>query len=51
MTTYDYITVPVSLTADDTLTNIKQYGSTGWKLVVIYNGLMFFERRTKTKVG
>lgn len=52
MTTFEYISVQdISTSADDFLATIKQYGLTGWKFVLVYNGFIFFERQIRTEVN
>lgn len=51
MITFEYVSVVAPPAYDDFLITLKQYGSTGWRFVVVYNGYVFFERRTKTKVS
>lgn len=51
MITFEYTNVvaPADYVAfQDALT---QYGSTGWRFVVVHNGYMFFERKVKIKVN
>lgn len=51
MITYEYISVLIPPTIEDTMTILKSYGDTGWYVAAMYNGYIFFERRIKVKVG
>jgi hypothetical protein len=50
VTTYEYISVLIPPTIDDTMAILKAYGDTGWKVAAMYNGYIFFERRVKIKI-
>lgn len=51
MIKYEYISVAIPANIDLTMLVLKEYGDTGWCMVTMYNGYIFFERRTKVKVG
>ena len=47
---YEYIKVAIPDSVDETIQILNEYGSTGWGMTVMYNGFIFFERRTKVKI-
>lgn len=51
MIKYEYISIPIPASLVDHMACLKEYGDIGWRLVQMFNGYIFFERRTKTKVG
>ena len=50
MITYEYISVLIPATIDETMSTLKAYGDTGWRVAAMYNGYIFFERRVKIKI-
>lgn len=50
MIKYEYISIAIPDSVDDTIKLLNEYGNTGWCMTVMYNGFIFFERRTKVKV-
>lgn len=51
MTTFEYINVAAPTDYQSFQDALTQYGSTGWRFVIVHNGYMFFERKIKTKVN
>ena len=51
MIKYEYISIAIPASIIDTMDVLKEYGDTGWRIASMYNGYIFFERRTKVKVG
>ncbi len=51
MIKYEYISVAIPASIVDMMSVLKEYGDTGWRLAAMYSGYIFFERRTKFKVG
>jgi hypothetical protein len=51
MIKYEYISIVIPASIDLTMAILKEYGDIGWCMVTMYNGYIFFERRTKVKVG
>lgn len=51
MITFEYASYPAPADYQSFQDMLTQYGLTGWRFVVVYNGYMFFERRNKTKIG
>lgn len=51
MIKYEHISIAIPASILDTMDVLKEYGDTSWCMVTMYNGYIFFERRTKVKVG
>jgi len=51
MITFEYINIAAPADYQAFQDALTQYGSTGWRFVVVYNGYIFFERKIKTKVN
>lgn len=51
MIKYEYISISIPASIVDTMAVLKEYGDTGWRIAAMYNSYIFFERRTKIKVG
>lgn len=49
MITYDYLPVLMPSTYDAVVKMLQDYGSTGWRFVLVYNGYAFFEKKMKTE--
>lgn len=48
--TYEYINVAIPPSLEETMSTLKSYGDTGWRVAAMINGYIFFERRVKTKM-
>jgi hypothetical protein len=48
--TYEYINVAIPPSLEETMSTLKSYGDTGWRVAAMHSGYIFFERRVKTKM-
>lgn len=50
MIKYETIDIPVPSSLEETRDKIKEYNEIGWRMVTMYNGLIFFDRKIKTRI-
>ena len=50
MIKYETAEAAIPPTLEETIVIIKEYGEAGWRLAAMYSGLMFFQRKVRTRV-